>query len=426
MASPAQFLLDDFIPPAKPATRLSRQALVRWGSRVVTIGGDAPVRVQSMTNTDTVDAIGTAIQIKALAQAGSEMVRITVNTLEAAQAVPYIREQLDRMGIDVPLVGDFHYNGHRLLTEVPACAQALSKYRINPGNVGKGDKGDRQFAQMIESAVRYDKAVRIGVNWGSLDQELLAQMMDQNATLPEPFEPQQVLIQAVVKSALSSAQQAQQLGLAASQIILSCKMSAVQDLITVYRALSKRCDYALHLGLTEAGMGTKGTVASSTALAVLLQEGIGDTIRVSLTPQPGEARTQEVVVALEILQSLGLRAFNPSVTACPGCGRTTSTTFQELAKQIDDFLRLQMPLWRARYPGVENMKVAVMGCIVNGPGESKHADIGISLPGTGEAPAAPVFIDGEKALTLRGEAIASEFQALVERYIEQRFGTATL
>ena len=414
----------DFILPASPAARRSRQASVRWGDHVVTVGGDAPVRVQSMTNTDTVDVIGTAIQVKELAQAGSEMVRITVNTVEAAQAVPHIREQLDRMGINTPLVGDFHYNGHRLLTEVPACAEALSKYRINPGNVGKGDKGDKQFAQMIEAAVKYDKAVRIGVNWGSLDQELLMQMMDDNAKLAQPQEPQQVMYRAIVHSALSSAQQAQALGLAANQIILSCKMSGVQDLITVYRALAQRCDYALHLGLTEAGMGTKGTVASSTALAVLLQEGIGDTIRVSLTPQPGEARTQEVVVALEILQSLGLRSFNPSVTACPGCGRTTSTTFQELAKQIDDFLRLQMPVWRARYPGVEKMKVAVMGCIVNGPGESKHADIGISLPGTGEAPAAPVFIDGEKALTLRGEAIAQEFQALVERYIEQRYGAA--
>lgn len=422
MPPSSQILLDDFITPARPAPRHSLQATVRWGDRTVTIGGDAPVRVQSMTNTDTVDAIGTAIQVKELAQAGSELVRITVNTVEAAQAVPYIREQLDRMGIDVPLVGDFHYNGHRLLSEVPACAEALSKYRINPGNVGKGDKGDRQFAQMIEAAAKYDKVVRIGVNWGSLDQDLLADMMDQNAKRPEPFEPQQVLLQAVVKSALSSAERARQLGLAPNQIILSCKMSAVQDLITVYRALSQRCNYALHLGLTEAGMGTKGTVASSTALAVLLQEGIGDTIRVSLTPQPGEARTQEVVVALEILQSLGLRSFNPSVTACPGCGRTTSTTFQELAKQIDDFLRLQMPVWRSRYPGVEKMKVAVMGCIVNGPGESKHADIGISLPGTGEAPAAPVFIDGEKAVTLRGETIAEEFQSLVERYIEQRFG----
>ncbi len=416
---------DDHIPPAKAAARRSLQAVVRWGGRIVTIGGDAPVRVQSMTNTDTVDAVGTAVQVKELARAGSELVRITVNTLEAAQAVPYLREQLDRMGVDVPLVGDFHYNGHRLLTEVPACAEALSKYRINPGNVGKGEKGDRQFAQMIEAAVKYDKAVRIGVNWGSLDQELLARMMDDNARRAEPLEPQQVMYRAIVESALASARQARELGLAANQIILSCKMSGVQDLITVYRALARRTDHALHLGLTEAGMGTKGTVASAAALSVLLQEGIGDTIRVSLTPQPGEARTQEVVVALEVLQALGLRTFNPSVTACPGCGRTTSTTFQELAKQIDDFLRLQMPVWRSRYPGVEGMKVAVMGCIVNGPGESKHADIGISLPGTGEAPAAPVFIDGEKALTLRGEGIAQEFQALVERYIEKRFGGAS-
>ena len=417
--------LDDFVPPAQPATRRSHQAQVRWGSHVVTIGGGAPVRVQAMTNTDTVDAVGTAIQVKELAIAGSEMVRITVNTPEAAQAVPYIREQLDRMGINVPLIGDFHYNGHRLLTDFPDCAQALSKYRINPGNVGKGEKHDRQFAQMVEAAARYDKAVRIGVNWGSLDQELLTQMMDDNAKLAEPFEPQQVMYRAIITSAVQSARRAEAIGLRAEQIILSCKMSGVQDLISVYRALARRCDYALHLGLTEAGMGTKGTVASATALAVLLQEGIGDTIRVSLTPQPGEARTQEVVVALEILQSLGLRAFNPSVTACPGCGRTTSTTFQELAKQIDDFLRAQMPVWKARYPGVETMKVAVMGCIVNGPGESKHADIGISLPGTGEAPAAPVFIDGEKALTLRGDNIAAEFHALVERYIDKRFGAAT-
>ena len=395
---------------------------MRWGSRVVTIGGDAPVRVQSMTNTDTVDAIGTAIQVKELAIAGSELVRITVNTPEAAAAVPYIREQLDRMGIDVPLIGDFHYNGHRLLTEHPACAEALSKYRINPGNVGKGDKHDRQFAQMVEVAAKHAKPVRIGVNWGSLDQELLAQMMDENAQLAEPHEPQQVMWRAVIASALRSAHKAEELGLRADQIILSCKMSGVQDLITVYRALAQRCNYALHLGLTEAGMGTKGTVASTAALGVLLQEGIGDTIRVSLTPQPDEARTQEVVVALEILQSLGLRSFNPSVTACPGCGRTTSTTFQELAKQIDDFLRAQMPVWKSKYPGVETMKVAVMGCIVNGPGESKHADIGISLPGTGEAPAAPVFIDGEKALTLRGEGIAAEFHAIVESYIEKRYG----
>ena len=409
---------------SRPAARRSRQAKVVWGSRVVTIGGDAPVRVQSMTNTDTVDVIGTAIQVKELALAGSELVRITVNTPEAAAAVPHIRDQLDRMGIDVPLVGDFHYNGHRLLTEVPACAEALSKYRINPGNVGKGEKGDKQFAQMIDVALRYDKTVRIGVNWGSLDQELLAAMMDENARSAQPWDAQQVMYQALISSALQSAQAAQELGMKPEQIILSCKVSGVQDLISVYRGLAARCDYPLHLGLTEAGMGTKGTVASATALSILLQEGIGDTIRVSLTPQPGEARTQEVVVALEILQALGLRTFVPSVTACPGCGRTTSTTFQELAKQIDDFLRAQMPVWRSQYPGVENLKVAVMGCIVNGPGESKHADIGISLPGTGEAPAAPVFIDGEKALTLRGERIAEEFQQLVQTYIDRRFGGA--
>jgi (E)-4-hydroxy-3-methylbut-2-enyl-diphosphate synthase len=413
------------IEAAAPAPRRSRQARVAWGDHVVTIGGDAPVRVQAMTNTDTVDVIETAIQVKELAVAGSELVRITVNTPEAAQAVPHIREQLDRMGVNVPLVGDFHYNGHRLLTEFPACAEALSKYRINPGNVGKGDKRDRQFAQMIEAACKWDKAVRIGVNWGSLDQELLAALMDENAQRAKPWDAKQVMYQALVASALQSADYARELGLNPDNIIISCKVSGVQDLISVYRALAKRCDYALHLGLTEAGMGTKGTVASTAALAVLLQEGIGDTIRVSLTPQPGESRTQEVVVALEILQALGLRHFNPSVTACPGCGRTTSTTFQELAKQIDDYLRLQMPLWRSRYPGVENMKVAVMGCIVNGPGESKHADIGISLPGTGEAPAAPVFIDGEKALTLRGEGIAREFQKIVEDYIERRFGSAT-
>lgn len=417
--------LDDFIVPARPAQRHSHQAVVRWGSREVTIGGGAPVRVQSMTNTDTVEVIETAIQVKELAIAGSEMVRITVNTPEAAAAVPHIREQLDRMGMDVPLVGDFHYNGHRLLTEYPACAETLSKYRINPGNVGKGDKKDKQFAQMVEVAAKYAKPVRIGVNWGSLDQELLAQMMDENAKLPEPHEPQQVMYRAIITSAIESARRAEQIGLRPEQIILSCKMSGVQDLVSVYRALARRCDYPLHLGLTEAGMGTKGTVASTAALALLLQDGIGDTIRVSLTPQPGEARTQEVVVALEILQSLGLRAFNPSVTACPGCGRTTSTTFQELAKQIDDHLRAQMPVWKARYPGVENLKVAVMGCIVNGPGESKHADIGISLPGTGEAPAAPVFIDGEKALTLRGEGIAQEFHRIVEDYIEKRFGAAS-
>ncbi|MEO6896157.1 MAG: flavodoxin-dependent (E)-4-hydroxy-3-methylbut-2-enyl-diphosphate synthase, partial [Caldimonas sp.] len=355
-SSPSSFA--DYVEPARPAPRHSRQARIRWGDRVVTVGGDAPVRVQSMTNTDTVDAIGTAIQVKELAIAGSEMVRITVNTPEAAAAVPFIREQLDRMGIDVPLIGDFHYNGHRLLTDFPACAEALSKYRINPGNVGKGDKHDRQFAQMVEAAVRYDKAVRIGVNWGSLDQELLTELMDENAKLAEPFEPRQIMYRAIITSAIESARLAEKIGLAPEQIILSCKMSGVQDLVSVYRALARRCDYPLHLGLTEAGMGTKGTVASTAALALLLEEGIGDTIRVSLTPQPGEARTQEVVVALEILQSLGLRSFNPSVTACPGCGRTTSTTFQELAKEIDDYLRAQMPVWKARYPGVETMKVA--------------------------------------------------------------------
>jgi (E)-4-hydroxy-3-methylbut-2-enyl-diphosphate synthase len=411
------------IPAAAPRLRRSQQALVKWGAHVLTVGGDAPVRVQSMTNTDTVDAMGTAIQIKELALAGSEMVRITVNTPEAADAVPYIREQLDRMGINVPLIGDFHYNGHRLLTEHPDCAQALSKYRINPGNVGKGDKKDRQFGQMIEAAMRWDKPVRIGVNWGSLDQDLLAHLMDENSRRAAPWEARQVMYEALITSAISSAQMAQEMGMKASQILLSCKVSGVQDLIAVYRELAQRCDYPLHLGLTEAGMGTKGTVASATALSILLQEGIGDTIRVSLTPQPGESRTQEVVIANEILQALGLRVFVPSVTACPGCGRTTSSTFQELAKQIDDFLRAQMPVWRSRYPGVEHLKVAVMGCIVNGPGESKHADIGISLPGTGEAPAAPVFIDGEKKLTLRGDAIAAEFQTLVENYIENRFGS---
>ncbi|MDE2400925.1 MAG: flavodoxin-dependent (E)-4-hydroxy-3-methylbut-2-enyl-diphosphate synthase [Burkholderiales bacterium] len=408
---------------ARPGARRSRQARVKWGDRIVVIGGDAPVCVQSMTNTDTVDVIGTAIQVKELAIAGSELVRITVNTPEAALAVPHVREQLDRMGIDVPLVGDFHYNGHRLLTEFPDCAKALSKYRINPGNVGKGDKKDRQFAQMIEAALKYDKVVRIGVNWGSLDQDLMAALMDDNGRRAQPWSTQQVMYQALINSALESADLACELGMAPEQIILSCKVSGVQDLISVYRGLAQRCDYPLHLGLTEAGMGTKGTVASAAALAVLLQEGIGDTIRVSLTPQPGEARTQEVVVALEILQALGLRTFVPSVTACPGCGRTTSSVFQELAKQIDDYLRAQMPVWRVQYPGVETLRVAVMGCIVNGPGESKHADIGISLPGTGEAPAAPVFIDGEKALTLRGENIAQEFQQLVQDYIARRFGS---
>ncbi len=409
---------------SQPAQRQNLQARVVWGERVVTIGGGAPVRVQSMTNTDTEDAVGTAIQVRELAQAGSEIVRITVNTTEAAQAVPYIREQLDKMGVDVPLVGDFHYNGPRLLTDVPACAQALSKYRINPGNVGKGNKKDKQFGQMIDAALKYDKAVRIGVNWGSMDADLMAQLMDENGKRAQPWDAKQVMYEALINSALESSRMAESLGMRREQIILSCKVSAVQDLLAVYRGLAARCDNPLHLGLTEAGMGTKGTVASAVALGVLLQEGIGDTIRVSLTPLPGEARTQEVLVANEILQSLGLRMFVPSVTACPGCGRTTSTTFQELAKQIDDFLRQQMPVWKKRYPGVENLKVAVMGCIVNGPGESKHADIGISLPGNGELPSAPVFIDGEKVLTLRGESIANEFQEIVEQYIDRKYGQA--
>ena len=410
------------IESVSPKAHHSIQSQVVWGSRVVSVGGGAPVRLQSMTNTDTVDAIGTAIQVKELALAGSEMVRITVNTPEAAAAVPYVREQLDRMGIDVPLIGDFHYNGHRLLTDFPDCAQALSKYRINPGNVGKGNKRDTQFGLMIEAAMRWNKVVRIGVNWGSLDQELLASLMDDNNKRSVPWDARQVMYEALITSAIDSAQRAEDMGMRRDQIILSCKVSGVQDLVSVYRELAKRTNHALHLGLTEAGMGTKGTVASSTALSILLQEGIGDTIRVSLTPQPGESRTQEVVVASEILQALGLRTFVPSVTACPGCGRTTSTTFQEMAKQIDDFLRGQMPVWREQYPGVETLRVAVMGCIVNGPGESKHADIGISLPGSGEAPAAPVFIDGEKRLTLRGDNIAQEFQVIVENYIEKRFG----
>jgi len=403
-------------------SRKSLQSRVVWGDRVVTVGGGAPVRIQSMTNTDTVDVIGTAIQVKELANAGSEMVRITVNTVEAAQAVPFIREQLDRMDVSVPLIGDFHFNGHRLLTDFPDCAKSLSKYRINPGNVGKGEKKDRQFGLMIEAAMRWDKPIRIGVNWGSLDQELLASMMDENSLRSDPWDAKKVMCEALIASAVGSAQVAQNMGMQAHQITLSCKVSGVQDLVAVYRELGKRTSYPLHLGLTEAGMGTKGTVASTAALSILLQEGIGDTIRVSLTPAPGESRNQEVVVAAEILQALGIRSYVPSVTACPGCGRTTSTTFQELTQQIDHFLRDQMPIWRTQYPGVENLKVAVMGCIVNGPGESKHADIGISLPGTGEAPAAPVFIDGEKRMTLRGDAIATEFQAVVENYIQQRFG----
>lgn len=411
------------IPCAAPVRRQTQQARVECNGQILLIGGDAPVRIQSMTNTDTVDAIGTAIQVKELAQAGSELVRITVNTPAAAEAVPYIREQLDRMGVHVPLVGDFHYNGHTLLSEFPACAQALAKYRINPGNVGKGAKRDLQFGAMIDAASRWNKVVRIGVNWGSLDQELLASLMDENSLRSEPLAARQVMYEALLTSAIESAQRAEQMGLPSHQIILSCKVSGVQDLIAVYRELSKRCDYALHLGLTEAGMGTKGTVASAAALSVLLQEGIGDTVRVSLTPQPGEARTQEVVVASEILQALELRRFVPSVIACPGCGRTTSTTFQELAKDIDDFLRDRMPEWKKIYPGVEALKVAVMGCIVNGPGESKHADIGISLPGTGEAPAAPVYVDGEKSTTLRGDGIIPQFRSLVEAYVDKRFGT---
>ncbi len=405
-----------------PPRRVSHAVDVRWGGQLVTIGGDAPVRVQSMTNTDTADAIGTAIQVKELAQAGSELVRITVNTPEAAEAVPAIRDQLDRMGVAVPLVGDFHYNGHLLLRDYPACAEALSKYRINPGNVGQGAKRDTQFAQMIEAAIRYDKPVRIGVNWGSLDQDLLARMMDENAARAEPWESQSVMYEALIQSAIGSAERAVELGLSRDRIILSCKVSGVQDLIAVYRELARRCRFALHLGLTEAGMGSKGIVASTAAVGVLLQQGIGDTIRISLTPEPGAPRTGEVVVAQEILQTMGLRSFTPMVIACPGCGRTTSTLFQELASQIQNYLRAQMPVWREQYPGVEKMHVAVMGCIVNGPGESKHANIGISLPGSGENPAAPVFIDGEKVKTLRGDRIAEEFQQIVSDYVERRYG----
>ena len=394
---------------------------VQWGARVVQVGGGAPVVVQSMTNTDTADAIATAIQVKELAQAGSELVRITVNSPEAAREVAAVREQLDRMGIDVPLVGDFHFNGHKLLTDFPDCAQALSKYRINPGNVGKGAKRDTQFAQMIEIACKYDKPVRIGVNWGSLDQELMARLMDENARRAVPWEAQRVMHEALVASAIENAQRAEALGLAGDKICLSAKVSGVQDLIAVYRALGERCDYPLHLGLTEAGMGSKGIVASSAAMAVLLQEGIGDTIRVSLTPEPGGARTKEVVVAQELLQTMGLRAFTPLVVACPGCGRTTSTFFQELADKIQSYLRAQMPIWRLQHPGVEHMHVAVMGCVVNGPGESKHANIGISLPGSGEEPAAPVFVDGQRTVTLKGERIAEEFQAIVEQYVAANY-----
>ena len=389
----------------------------------VFVGGDHPVAVQSMTNTDTADIEGTVAQVAALARAGSELVRITVDRTEAAAAVPHIRDKLLARGVTVPLVGDFHYIGHKLLTEHPACAEALDKYRINPGNVGFREKRDRQFGSMIEIAESYGKPVRIGVNWGSLDQELLTRLMDENAASAAPLSARAVMHEAIVQSALLSAARAEEIGMGRDRIILSAKVSQVQDLIAVYRMLSSRGDYALHLGLTEAGMGSKGIVASTAAMAVLLQEGIGDTIRVSLTPEPGGDRTREVQVAQEILQTMGLRTFVPVVTACPGCGRTTSTVFQELARDIQDFIRDEMPAWRERYPGVEAMNVAVMGCIVNGPGESKHADIGISLPGTGEQPAAPVFIDGKKALTLRGPAIAAEFKALVIDYIERRFGS---
>jgi (E)-4-hydroxy-3-methylbut-2-enyl-diphosphate synthase len=400
---------------------LTRSVKVLHRDRVVVVGGNAPIVVQSMTNTDTADAIGTAIQVKELARAGSELVRITVNNPEAAKAVPVIREQLDKMGVDVPLVGDFHYNGHTLLKDFPECAQALSKYRINPGNVGQGAKRDTQFAQMIEMACRYDKPVRIGVNWGSLDQSLLARMMDENALRAIPFTAQTVMYHALITSAIENARKAEELGLGADKIILSCKVSGVQDLIAVYRELANQCEYPLHLGLTEAGMGSKGIVASTAALSVLLQEGIGDTIRISLTPEPGGDRCREVYVGQEILQTMGLRKFMPMVIACPGCGRTTSTVFQELADDIQTFLREQMPVWKLQYPGVENMNVAVMGCIVNGPGESKHANIGISLPGTGESPAAPVFIDGEKAMTLRGDAIARDFQKIVLEYVQSHY-----
>ena len=401
------------VKPRRPA------AVVEVGG--VKIGGSYPIVVQSMTNTDTADVTSTVNQVMALARAGSELVRVTVNTAEAAAAVPHIREQLAAKRIDVPLVGDFHYNGHRLLTQHPACAEALAKLRINPGNVGQGRKRDEQFATLIEFACRYDKPVRIGVNWGSLDPELLARMMDDNARLAEPEDATIVTRKALVASALESARQAQDLGLGGDRIVLSCKVSGVQDLIAVYRDLASRCDYALHLGLTEAGMGTKGIVASTAALAVLLQEGIGDTIRISLTPEPGGDRTREVTVAQEILQTMGLRSFTPLVIACPGCGRTTSTFFQELADKIQTYLRAQMPHWRGRYPGVEDMHVAVMGCVVNGPGESKHANIGISLPGSGENPVAPVYIDGVKAVTLKGNNIAAEFETLVEQYVQKNY-----
>src|SRR5215831_1259362 len=400
---------------------ITRRSSVQVSIGAVRVGGGAPIVVQSMTNTDTADVEATVQQVRALAHAGSELVRITVNSSDAAAAVAPIRAWLDREGVAVPLIGDFHFNGHKLLREHPECAAALAKYRINPGNVGRGSKRDPQFAEMIETACRYDKPVRIGVNWGSLDSDLLTRLMDENSSRPEPLDAQQVLRNAVVLSALGSAQRAEELGLPHERIILSAKVSGVQDLIAIYRDLAARCDYPLHLGLTEAGMGSKGIVASTAGMAVLLQEGIGDTIRVSLTPEPNGDRTEEVIVAQQILQSLGIRSFTPQVTACPGCGRTTSTFFQELAAQIQGYLRRQMPLWREQYAGVEAMSVAVMGCVVNGPGESKHANIGISLPGTGERPVAPVYEDGEKTVTLKGERIAEEFQELVERYVARRY-----
>ncbi len=400
---------------------LQRRATRRVMIRGVAVGGAAPIVVQSMTNTDTADAEATARQAAALARAGSEIVRITVNSAEAAAQVARIRDRLDRMDVTAPLVGDFHFNGHRLLSEFPECAQALDKYRINPGNVGRGSKRDEQFAAMIEVACRYGKAVRIGVNWGSLDQELLVRLMDENGRRQAPLEARAVMRQALVTSALESAQRAEQLGLPGDKIVLSCKVSGVQDLIRVYRDLAARCDFPLHLGLTEAGMGTKGIVASTAAMAVLLQEGIGDTIRVSLTPEPGGDRTREVIVAQEMLQTMGLRSFTPMVVACPGCGRTTSTVFQELADRIQSWLRAQMPRWKQAHPGVECMTVAVMGCVVNGPGESKHANIGISLPGSGESPVAPVYVDGVKTITLKGETIAEEFQRIVADYVAARY-----
>ncbi len=402
--------------------RTSRQVYVGG----IAIGGDAPIVVQSMTNTDTADAAATVRQVVDLARAGSEIVRITVNSPEAAAQVATIREKLDALGCTVPLVGDFHFNGHRLLKQYPECAEALAKYRINPGNVGHGKKRDDQFATMIEAACRYEKPVRIGVNWGSLDPELLARMMDENGKRPSPLDATEIMREALITSALESAAQAVEWGLPAERIVISCKVSAVQDLIAVYRELARRCDYALHLGLTEAGMGSKGIVASTAAMGVLLQEGIGDTIRVSLTPEPNGDRTKEVVVAQELLQTMGLRSFTPLVTACPGCGRTTSTYFQELADKIQSYLRAQMPLWRAQYPGVEDMKVAVMGCVVNGPGESKHADIGISLPGTNEVPVAPVYVDGEKTVTLKGGRIAEEFQAIVAGYVASNYSAGAV